>query len=32
MAQVEKAVSDTATKAAGDASQAVKDMPKGLPK
>lgn len=32
MAQVEKAISDAASKAAGEASQATKDMPKALPK
>jgi len=32
MAQVEKAISDAAGKAAGEASKAMKDMPKALPK
>jgi hypothetical protein len=32
MAQVEKAIADAASKAAGDAGKAMKDMPKALPK
>jgi 23S rRNA G2445 N2-methylase RlmL len=32
MAQVEKLIADAANKTAGDASQAMKDMPKALPK
>ena len=32
MAQVEKAISDAAGKAAGEASKAMKDMPNALPK
>src|ERR1035441_5858381 len=32
MAQVEKLMADAANKTAGDASQAMKDMPKALPK
>ena len=32
MAQVEKLIADTANKAAGEASKAMKDMPKALPK
>jgi hypothetical protein len=32
MAQVEKAISDVANKAAGEAGKAMKDLPKGLPK
>ena len=32
MAQVEKAISDAAQKATGDASKAVQDIPKALPK
>ena len=32
MAQVEKAISDTAQKAAGEAGKALKDIPKALPK
>jgi prophage DNA circulation protein len=32
MAQVQKAVTDAAGKAAGDATKAVKDMPNALPK
>jgi hypothetical protein len=32
MAQVEKAISDAAGKAAGEAGKAMKDMPKALPK
>jgi hypothetical protein len=32
MAQVEKLIADTANKVAGEASKAMKDMPKALPK
>jgi hypothetical protein len=32
MAQVEKAIADAASKTAGEASKAVKDVPKALPK
>ena len=32
MAQVEKLIADVANKAAGEASKAMKDLPKGLPK
>ncbi len=32
MAQVEKAISDAASKAAGETSKAMKDMPKAVPK
>jgi 23S rRNA G2445 N2-methylase RlmL len=32
MAQVEKAISDAASKAAGEANKAMKDVPKALPK
>ena len=31
MAQVEKAIADAASKAAGEANKAMKDLPKGLP-